>query len=242
MRPLAFAAVAVAALAGQTLAADAKAIRDEALSLAKATVPQAMKDPDSARFDPDAVSVKKLPGDRFGEEGEVFYLVTGVVRGKNSFGAVVPSEWAAIVREEGEGKYSAEVAFLEGDSVGLGPRGNEVLAKIDQTKAKARQEREDRYRKSIEEAGSRERRAKEAIAEEHARQIAKWKTAGQNAAEAVAAKAGQNVRQMTNKDIAKKAKRAALLEGLNVEEEQAFVEGFTEAINAAKAASRSKDR
>ena len=212
-----------------------------AFNAARIFVPKAMKDPSSADFDWKSLNTRRLRSDQLELGEDSAYITEGVVRGKNSFGAVVPSKWSAIVLESG-GKYSTEVVFLDGKVIVADPKGTEILLRIERLKA----EKSDAARKEAIEAG--QAKAAEAAAlnrKESARladeiRVAKARAQGVEAGKAAAEQLGKAIVRISEKEIASRAKREAVKRKIPEGDRDDFIDAFSGAVEAAKAKSSSR--
>jgi len=207
-----------------------------ALTAAKIFVPKAMKDPSSADFDWKSLNTRKLRSDQLELGDDSAYIVDGIVRGKNSFGAVVPSKWSAIVIES-EGKCRTEVVFLDGKVIVSDPKGAEILLRIERLKAEkaevARKEAAEIGQAKAAEAAALNRKESAKLADQV--RIAKARSLGVEAGKEAAVQLGKALVRISEKEIASRAKREALKRKVPEGDRDDFIDAFCGAVEAAKA-------
>jgi hypothetical protein len=235
------ATVALVMLSSAGVAFAISDVENEAFNAAKLLVPKAMKDPSSADFDSKSFRTRKLKSDQLGIEDETAYLVDGIVRGKNSFGAVVPSKWSAIVVEAG-GELTTEVIFLDGDVIASNPKGAKMLLRMNQLKDERFQQGlrdlEDRGRAETRSADERDRINAMTFADRQ--RVNRVRSEGVEAGKAAAEQLGKALVRISEKEIASRAKREAVKRKVPDGDRDDFIDAFSGAVEAAKAKSSSR--
>lgn len=231
-----FAAVAFLTLSSAGIAIAVSDVENEAFNAAKLLVPKAMKDPSSADFDSKSFRTRKLKSDQLGIDDETAYLVDGIVRGKNSFGAVVPSKWSAIVVDAG-GELKTEVIFLDGDVIASNPKGAKMLLRMNQL----RDERFQQGLRDLEDRGRAETRSAEdrdrinTMNSADRQRVNRVRAEGVEAGKSAAEQLGKAIVRISEKEIASRAKREAVKRKIPEGDRDDFVDAFSGAVEAAKA-------
>lgn len=213
-------------------AATPEEIQAIALQEARKHIPKTMKNPKSAEFDEETLDSQPLIG--WGDGTASWRRVTGVVRGTNSFGGVVPNEWTAYVAEIND-ELAVHLIELEDSIVYEGELASIVLeerAKL-LREMRAELEKENRERAAIAEA-EREKREEE----QRVRRIQnQGREAGSNMARAMTLNARMRI---TKNEAASRAKKLAKKADMNADDTALFVEGFVSGVEQAKAATATK--
>lgn len=247
--------IARAALFALLLAAHASAATPDdyrafAVEQAKLHVPGTMKNPRSAEFDDE--SVQTVPLVDWGNGKTVWMQVGGIVRGTNTFNAVVPSRWSACVAEvNGElqigiltvgskvihaGKAS-DLAVLELKRVAReqADKAEAKLAAVEAESAAARErksaamrEEASRLRDEIKARGE----AKEADAERA--RVERIRQQGRRDGHAVVSAAGKARGRLTEAEIKKRGKAAAAKAKIADDDAETYASGFMSGALAAK--------
>lgn len=203
-----------------------------ALQEARKHIPKTMKNPKSAEFDEETLDSQPLIG--WGDGTATWRRVTGVVRGTNSFGGVVPNDWTAYVAEI-NGELTVQVIMLEDSIVFKGELASVVQEERTKRLREMQQEleKENRERAAVAEA-EREKREEE----QRVRRIQnQGREAGSNMARAMALNARMRI---TKNEAASRAKKLAKKADMNADDTALFVEGFVSGVEQAKAATATK--
>jgi hypothetical protein len=238
-------------LAAQASAATPEEYREFAVEQAKLHVPGTMKNPRSAEFDDE--SVQSVPLVDWGNGKTVWMQVGGIVRGTNTFNAVVPSRWSASVAEiDGElqlgiitlgGKVvhagkASDLALLELKRV-IREQGAKTRAKIQAGAAESAAANERDKAAMREEAG----RIRDALKEqddareaqaERAR-VERIRQQGRRDGHAVVSAAGKARGRLTEVEITKRSKAAAAKAKIADGDAETYASGFMSGALAAKA-------
>jgi len=197
-------------------------MRGAGFTYAKEIFPKVMKDPASTTFDWESVTSDHkfdTHEKRTGEEISI-YCVKGVLRSKNSFNAVVPSEWCIFVVER-EKTNEMAIAMLDGKVIGKTAMGDRLMVFFDQI-VEARKEKEREL------AMARNPEAKQNEEEKKARND------GYEAGNVHAAKIGNRAKSLSDSAITRRAKKLAADGGYRDDGLIAqFVEGYADAIASA---------
>jgi len=213
-------------------AATPEEIQAIALQEARKHIPKTLKNPKSAEFDEEALDSQPLIG--WGDGTAIWRRVTGVVRGTNSFGGVVPNDWTAYVAEI-NGELTVHLIMLEDSYVYKGELASVVME--ERTKLvremQAELEKENRERAAVAEAEREEREE-----EQRVRRIQnQGREAGSNMARAMALTARMRI---SKNEAASRAKKLAKKANMNADDTALFVEGFVSGVEQAKAATATK--
>ena len=237
-------------LAAQASAATPEEYREFAVEQAKLHVPGTMKNPRSAEFDDE--SVQSVPLVDWGNKKTVWMEVGGIVRGTNTFNAVVPSRWSASVAEiDGElqigvitvgGKMvyvgkAADLAVLELKRV-IREQGAKTRAKIEAGAAESAAANERDKAAMREEA----RRIREALQEQDEAQetqdkwahVDKIRRQGRRDGYAAVSATGKARGRLTDAEIKKRARAAAAKAGFAGADAEAYASGFRSGALVAK--------
>ena len=191
-------------------------MRGAGFTYAKQMFPKVMKDPASTTFDWESVTSDHKLDTKDKETGEEIsiYCVKGVLRSKNSFNAVVPSEWCIFVVER-EKTNEMAIAMLDGKVIGKTAMGGRLMVFFDQiVEAKKEKERELAMARNAE-----------------AKQNEKARNDGYEAGNVHAAKIGNRAKSLSDSAITRRAKKLAADAGYRDDGLIAqFVEGYADAI------------
>lgn len=197
-------------------------IRGAGFTYAKEIYPRLLKDPASTTFDWESVtSDHRFDLNDPDTQSQVsVYWVEGLLRSKNSFGAVVPTQWAMLVIERDKSSEMA-VAFLGGEIVAKTDTGSRLLSVIDKM-AKRREEKERQDTMARVAEAKKVQEGKKARAE------------GYKLGQTHGAKMGKKAKALSDAEISRRARKLASDAGyadeMLVEE---FVKGYADAIFAA---------
>jgi hypothetical protein len=197
-------------------------IRRAGLRYAQGFYPPLMKDPASTTFDSESVVCDhKFDANDPDTQSKVsVYMVKGIVRSKNSFGAVVPSKWMMLVVEREQSSEMA-VAFLDDKIVAKTEIGSRIVEVIDKKAAQA-EEAERQQRMAAIEEGKKQWEEKKA------------RDAGREAGRTHGTKMGKKAKALSDSEIKRRARKHAADEGYTEQRlVDQFVEGYADAIAAA---------
>lgn len=194
-------------------------IRGAGFTYAKEVYPRFMKDPSSASFDWESVTSDHKFDVRDRETQTMYsvYVVNGIVRSKNSFNAIVPTEWSVFV-VEGESGTEMAVAMLNGKIVAKSQVGERLITTIEKIAAdKEKRAREETLRRGAE--------------AERAREEKEARDDGGQAGVAHGAKLGKKTKALSSSDITRRAKKLAADAGYEDDRLiELFVQGYADAM------------
>lgn len=237
-------------LSASVLAAEPEALHDFALAQAQKHLPAKMNNPASADFDADSVKSAALEG---WTSGGRWFEVSGVVRGTNAFNAVVPNRWTAYVVERDE-QLELGLLLIKDRVAHAGPAGADALKELERVlqalrDEKAADEANEQQRRAAREEAERRATAKEierlraeigmreqsrAEAAEAAR-IAAVREQGRVAGHAKTMAMGNAKGRLSEKEAAKRAKKAATAAKIPEDDIDAYVDGYVSGAMTAKA-------
>lgn len=204
--------------------------RGAGFTFAKRAIAPTLKDPSSANFDWDSVQVEGvLSAAAVGDpDGEIVF-VAGVVRAKNSFNAVVPSQWR-VVMYHADDKYEPIVVTNDDAFVLKTDRGEMFLNAALNEKQKKR---------DAERAAAAEHAEHRKAAKAEAARLKKANDAGRKAGAEAVSRFGRNVKTVPDSLVEKNARSALRESGITSAGESAqFVDGFTAVVNDARNAGK----
>lgn len=197
-------------------------MRAAGFTYAKEFYPKLMKNPGSTEFDWETVSARHLYNarDRSTDRMVSVYEVTGVLRSRNSFNALVPSEWSMHVVERDDTSEMA-LAFLDGELVGQTEIGKRLL---------------DRAKKISNALAEKQRDADKARLEAMKKQAEATKAfdAGKAVGKAHASKLGPTARTLSESEINRRGLKLAGEKDYSDEVAQHFAKGYFAGIKGEK--------
>ena len=237
-------------LSASALATEPEALHKFALAQAQKHLPAKMNNPASADFDADSVKSAALEG---WTSGGRWFEVSGVVRGTNAFNAVVPNRWTAYVVERDE-QLELGLLLIKDRVAHAGPAGADALKELERVlqalrDEKAADEANEQQRRAAREEAERRATAKEierlraeigmreqsrAEAAEAAR-IAAVREQGRVAGHAKTMAMGNAKGRLSEKEAAKRAKKAATAAKIPEDDIDAYVDGYVSGAMTAKA-------
>ena len=237
-------------LSASALATEPEALHKFALAQAQKHLPAKMNNPASADFDTDSVKSAALEG---WASGGRWFEVSGVVRGTNAFNAVVPNRWTAYVVERDE-HLELGLLLVKDRVAHAGPAGADALKELERVlqalrDEKAADEANEQQRRAAREEAERRATAKEierlraeigmreqsrAEAAEAAR-IAAVREQGRVAGHAKTMAMGNAKGRLSEKEAAKRAKKAATAAKIPEDDIDAYVDGYVSGAMTAKA-------
>ena len=237
-------------LSASALATEPEALHDFALAQAQKHLPAKMNNPASADFDADSVKSAALEG---WTSGGRWFEVSGVVRGTNAFNAVVPNRWTAYVVERDE-QLELGLLLIKDRVAHAGPAGADALKELERVlqalrDEKAADEANEQQRRAAREEAERRATAKEierlraeigmreqsrAEAAEAAR-IAAVREQGRVAGHAKTMAMGNAKGRLSEKEAAKRAKKAATAAKIHEDDIDSYVDGYVSGAMTAKA-------
>lgn len=223
---------------------DGEGVRGAACESAKRLIPRAMKDPSSAEFDWSSVAAEQVADGTLGMSGKKFFRVSGVVRGKNSFGAVVPSKWTAIVQSV-DGSLPVELLFLDGSVVAKTEEGRDILGRLAQKKLREEAERGQAVVRGIDAFFDAEKEKAAELRRERAAMFERQRVDairrdGSKAGKLAAEKMGRALGRISEKEMASRGKKEAARVKVAESDVESFVGGFVDGMNAAKSSAAAR--
>jgi hypothetical protein len=209
--------------------------RGAALTFAKKAIRPTLKDPSSADFEWASIHVDRvLPVKNADDAQTEIVIVSGIVRAKNSFNAIVPSEWEVVMLHDSE-NYEAMVVTNGGQFVLKTDKGEKFLNILVE-----RRKKQDEKRRIA--AAEKARLAKEEAAAKAAEKARLEKAskagheAGHEAVQRFVKRFGkQKLRATADELIDKNARNALKDAGITeADESQRFLESFAAAFREAK--------
>jgi len=231
LRTLAFLALCATHI-GPALAQDRDIIPSLAFMVAKEAIPPAMKNPRSAEFDRESVFTDELRGWLPGDELLAF-KVSGVVRGTNSFNAVVPNDWTAYVVWDGE-KESTALVLFSGKVVYRGKHASAVLEQMAADEAAELKKKTDAF------AEAQERRMEQGRRDTEQRRVDSLRSRGRRAGEQMASAMGKAVSRLNDKEAERRARKEATKQKVELDDVEHFVHGYLAGATSVKSQAAAK--